>query len=381
MPFFYGKQPIHHSACGLARRPPVKSVRLPELDLLRFFAALAVVLFHYAFRGHAADGLTEMHVPALEPVARYGFLGVHLFFMISGFVILMTAGDASFRKFVASRASRLLPAFWVCCTLSFAATLAFGGGRFTASWPQYLVNLLMLGGGFGQQPIDGAYWSLGTELRFYRLVAIVLLFRQIHRAERWLYVWLALTVLVELVPAIKLKGFLITDYAGFFIGGAACYLIRLHGLSPARIALVAAAWALSLHHEAQLVAEFDENFPAAPIGLPVVATAMSAFYLAMLALALRTRPIVAHPAWVWLGAISYPLYLLHQNLGYMAFNLAGGALDRDLLFWGVIAAAIALALAVHLAVERPFARRIKAALLRALDAGHGALRLMHQKNR
>lgn len=97
----------------------VKFSRIPELDLLRFLAAIAVVFFHYAFRGYAGDDLTTMHYPALEPVAQYGFLGVHLFFMISGFVILMTAGDGSVKRFIASRASRLLPAFWVCCTITF----------------------------------------------------------------------------------------------------------------------------------------------------------------------------------------------------------------------------------------------------------------------
>lgn len=69
---------------------------------------MAVVFFHYAFRGYAADDMTTMHYPALEPVAKYGYLGVHLFFMISGFVILMTAGDGSIERFIASRASRRL---------------------------------------------------------------------------------------------------------------------------------------------------------------------------------------------------------------------------------------------------------------------------------
>lgn len=57
----------------------VKFSRIPELDVLRFIAAVAVVFFHYAFRGYAGDDMTTMHYPALEPIAQYGFLGVHLF--------------------------------------------------------------------------------------------------------------------------------------------------------------------------------------------------------------------------------------------------------------------------------------------------------------
>jgi peptidoglycan/LPS O-acetylase OafA/YrhL len=64
--------------------------RINELDVLRLFAALFVVCFHYAFRGHAADGLSPISYPPLLPAAKYGYLGVQLFFMISGFVILMS---------------------------------------------------------------------------------------------------------------------------------------------------------------------------------------------------------------------------------------------------------------------------------------------------
>ncbi|WP_081079457.1 acyltransferase family protein [Burkholderia cepacia] len=347
--------------------PIVKFSRIPELDLLRFLAAIAVVFFHYAFRGYAGDDLTTMHYPVLEPVAQYGFLGVHLFFMISGFVILMTAGDGSVKRFIASRASRLLPAFWVCCTITFFVTLAIGGDRFTATWPQYLVNLVTLGGGFGADPIDGAYWSLGAELRFYRLVGILLIIGQIHRAERWLYVWLIGTVLVELFPFIKLKGFLVTDYAGFFIAGAACFLIRAHGLSRSRVTLVCAACGLSLYHEFQLLPYFSEHF-GKPLNPAVVAAVMSTFFVVMLVLALRRTPMLTSSRWVWFGAVSYPLYLIHQNVGYMLFNEAGVAVDQIVMFWAVVAAAIGAAMLVHVAVEKPAAGPLKRGMLHALDA-------------
>ncbi|WP_244141302.1 acyltransferase family protein [Burkholderia vietnamiensis] len=345
----------------------MKLSRIPELDLLRFVAALAVVFFHFAFRGHAADDLTIMHYPPLEPISRYGFLGVHLFFMISGFVILMTAGDASIKKFIASRAARLLPAFWVCCTVTFFVTLAVGGDRFTATWPQYIVNMLTLGGGFGADPIDGAYWSLGAELRFYRLVAILIIVGQIGRSERWLFVWLIGTVLVEIFPFIKLKTFLVTDYAGFFIAGAACFLIRAHGLSRSRVVLLCASWALSLYHEFQLLPSFSEHFrlDLSPVVIGIV---MTSFFVVLLGLALRRTPILHGSRWAWFGAVSYPLYLIHQNVGYMLFNLTDATANSDVLFWSVIAAAIAFALMVHVAVEKPLARPLRSGIVLGLDA-------------
>ncbi|AXF20557.1 acyltransferase [Burkholderia pyrrocinia] len=335
--------------------------------MLRFVAALAVVFFHYAFRGCAADDLTIMHYPPLEPIARYGFLGVHLFFMISGFVILMTAGESSIKNFIASRAARLLPAFWVCCTITFLVTLAIGGDRFTATWSQYFVNMLTLGGGFGADPIDGAYWSLGAELRFYRLVAILIIIGQIGRTERWLFAWLIGTVLVETFPFIKLKTFLVTDYAGFFIAGAACFLIRAHGLSRSRIALVCAAWALSLYHELQLLPYFSEHF-GLDLNPLTVAVAMTSFFAVLLALALRRVPMLTSTRWAWFGAVSYPMYLVHQNVGYMLFNLVGVTVRRDEMFWGVIVATIMFALVLHVVVEKPVAGPMKRAVMRGIDA-------------
>ncbi|WP_175692717.1 acyltransferase family protein [Burkholderia ambifaria] len=337
--------------------------------MLRFIAALAVVFFHFAFRGYAADDLTIMHYPLLEPISRYGFLGVHLFFMISGFVILMTAGDASIKKFVASRAARLLPAFWVCCTITFLVTLAIGGGRFTATWSQYILNMLTLGGGFGADPIDGAYWSLGAELRFYRLVAILIIVGQIGRSERWLFVWLIGTVLVEAFPFIKLKTFLVTDYAGFFIAGAACFLIRAHGLSRSLIVLLCASWALSLYHEFQLLPYFSEHF-GLDLNPAVIGIVMTSFFVMLLWFALRRAPILRSARWAWFGAVSYPLYLIHQNVGYMLFNLVDVTVNKDVLFWGVIAGAIVFALTVHIAVEKPVARPLRRGIVLGFDALH-----------
>ena len=99
-----------------APQAPKRSGRLYELDLLRFIAAFAVLLFHYSFRGYAKDHYTVMPYLSIAPVTKYGYLGVSLFFLISGFVILMTASSGSTRHFVISRLVRLYPAFWVSCT-------------------------------------------------------------------------------------------------------------------------------------------------------------------------------------------------------------------------------------------------------------------------
>ena len=118
--------------------------RLAELDLLRFIAALSVLLFHYAFRGYAADDLSPINLPVLIPIFKYGYLGVGLFFMISGFVILMSAIGKNGREFVTSRISRLYPEFWICCTLTALVIFFFGAPHFDVSLTQFFINLTML---------------------------------------------------------------------------------------------------------------------------------------------------------------------------------------------------------------------------------------------
>jgi peptidoglycan/LPS O-acetylase OafA/YrhL len=57
----------------------MSKTRVNEIDLLRFFAALLVVLFHYSFRGVSADGMSKVSYPLLAPISKYGYLGVELF--------------------------------------------------------------------------------------------------------------------------------------------------------------------------------------------------------------------------------------------------------------------------------------------------------------
>jgi len=64
--------------------------RLPGLDALRLFAALAVVAYHGLFRGPHAPWGGGVRFPGLEDFAVYGCLGVDLFFIISGFAIAVT---------------------------------------------------------------------------------------------------------------------------------------------------------------------------------------------------------------------------------------------------------------------------------------------------
>jgi peptidoglycan/LPS O-acetylase OafA/YrhL len=341
--------------------------RVYEVDLLRFVAAAAVVVFHYAFRGAAADGLSPLSYPPLMPAAQYGYLGVELFFMISGFVILMSAADGSLRRFFVSRVVRLYPAFWACCTLTALALWIGGHPALHVGWRQYLLNLTMLGDFIGTPRVDGVYWSLFVEIRFYLWVALILALGWLPRLGLLLWVWLGVTTLQRFVHTGPLWTWLIAEYAPFFIGGAACYLMRRDGPRPSTLALFALSLPLALVQSLQQLKLNSAHYPGGSFSAVWVVGGVLLIYLLMLGVAFRRLGWLASPRFVALGALTYPLYLLHQNIGYVLFRDTQGWASPHLLFWGIFALMVGASWAVHRGVERPLAPRIKAALNRLLD--------------
>ncbi len=106
--------------------------RFYEIDLLRFLAALSVVIYHYTFRAYGVGNLSPIPYLEMSRFTRYGYLGVELFFIISGYVILLSVQGKTVRQFFISRVQRLYPAFWVACTLTFLVVRIWGNGSTNA---------------------------------------------------------------------------------------------------------------------------------------------------------------------------------------------------------------------------------------------------------
>lgn len=334
------------------------SQRLNEIDLVRFLAAMSVVIFHYAFRGYAADGHSVMPYPLLEPIAKYGYLGVELFFLISGFVILMTAARGDLRAFAISRFVRLYPAFWTCCTITFIAIVLMGGNHYSASPSQYLINMTMLSGFVGVPSIDGVYWSLFVELQFYALVALLLLGGRIHQAQGFLLVWLAATIVLEAFPISALRFLLIADYSVYFIAGAMSYLIWARGMSLLRMTTIGICLLVALHQALRGIPSFERHY-ATDVNLFVVGGIIASYFAVMLLIATRRMGMLGRRRWLLAGALTYPLYLLHQYIGFMLFNIGYPRINPHVLFWGTVMLMIVIAYGVHVLVERPCAGPLK----------------------
>jgi peptidoglycan/LPS O-acetylase OafA/YrhL len=284
--------------------------RFYELDLVRFVAAFAVMLTHYTYSGYL-NGYVPFEVPAVGGVTRYGYFGLVLLFMISGFVILMTAQNRSWSGFVTSRAVRLYPTYWICVSLTALVVFVSNYEPVPMSLSKYLANLTLLQSGLGFDHIDGVYWTLEVELVFYAWVFVVCLFRLMPHIQKLLGLWLLASIAYNVLGGITftdLDLLILPEWSCYFISGAAFFLIHQHGRSLYLTSLVVASCILALN----LITVDPEN------GNPLIAMAGTLACFVFFTVMISTRiPAIEKPWVVTLGALTYPLYLIHQDIGYV----------------------------------------------------------------
>lgn len=338
--------------------------RFYEIDLLRFIAALSVMTYHYTTRGWAADNLSILSFADLSPIFKYGYLGVDLFFMISGFVILMTALNRNASGFVISRINRLYPTYWICVSLTALVTVLIGGARYSVSIGQYLANLSMLHQLAGIDSVDGVYWTLLIELKFYFIIFILLAVDAIDKIKIVLGAWLILILLVPFMDTRLVRFVIFPQWGYYFIAGATFYLIRLEGLSLYKAALIAASFFLSLKWSHVRAAEFQEHYHI-ELSASVITFVMVAFYTIFFLISTRRSAFLNKKVFLQLGAMTYPLYLIHQNIGFMLFNRLGTSINKYALLVAAIALMLFTAYLINLFIEKrlnaPFKNGLRSA--------------------
>ncbi|WP_157252944.1 acyltransferase family protein [Nonomuraea typhae] len=338
------------------------SDRLFEIDGLRIVAALCVVLYHYTFSAWVG-GTSPVAFPAESMWSRYGYLGVDLFFMISGFVVLMSAWDRTPRQFVTSRVIRLYPAYWVGLALTALITLALGAGVFQVTIPQILANLTMFQAVIDVPNVDVVYWTLWAEMRFYVLILLLTLITITKaRVMAVLWGWLAVTFAVELGVLPKVADLVVqSEFSHYFIAGMALFLLYRFGLNW-QIALIVPlclgnAVFRAIGYSEAVGRRYHVEF--SPVAITVIVTLI---FVVMLLVALRVTKPLAKRWLVVAGGLTYPLYLLHAHIGIIAFNRLGDAVNRYVLLFGLVVVMCLAAYAVHRYLETPLAPKLKGLL-------------------
>lgn len=283
-----------------------QSGRLQELDALRGLAALSVVLFHYTYN--------QPHINS-DFTFRYGITGVDLFFMISGFTISLSLNKIShWKSFVVYRFGRLYPAFWMCVLITSAFVLIYDFQHFKLS--DILVNMTMVPAYFGVEDLDGSYWTLAVELIFYLWILCVYMTGKIKDIE--LSGMLTLMVILafhffrpfypSLYTLVVTKIQLINHFPLFF-SGILFYQFSCRGFSIENLLLMGISIFASFYLH-------DKGGRAMYLISGQEHLLIILFYHAVFALLIYGKmKFLARPQLVFLGTISYSLYLLHQYMG------------------------------------------------------------------
>ncbi|MFG2458727.1 acyltransferase family protein [Streptomyces sp. NPDC048523] len=359
-----------------ARHPVVRDRagrRLYAIDGIRLLAALLVAVHHYAGTrrvdqpgNRVWDRPVSDVMPTVFRFASYGWIGVEIFFVISGFVICMSCWGRTPRQFFTSRVIRLYPAYWFAIVFTTAVLVALPGVWDRLRTRDVLLNFTMLQSGSGVTNVDGVYWTLWSELRFYLLFLVVVRSGLTYRkVVVFCCVWGAAAMLAPISKLPLLELVANPEGAWYFIAGLSLYLMHRFGQDLLLWGILAMAWLMG---QRELGIRIDEVEHVS--GWRGSVAIFTVFLLAMVAIALGATDRIR---WRWLvtaGALTYPLYLTHYAAGTTVINRLRDTMEARLLVVCVIAGFLLLSWLVHRFVERPVARLLK----RGLDTSFARLR-------
>ncbi len=294
-----------------------------KLDPLRLLLATLVLVFHYLYWGPRAgiQGVASSnHWLLLLAFA------VQFFFTISGFVIVQSAHGRTWLQFLFARTRRLWPAIFVCASVTFVL-LKLMPAETLGEQSATLKNLLkstslwyLVRNGY----VDWSYWSLTIELRFYALVALILALKLKPNTVRFIVIsYVVARLVLEAIPSALSESIKATDplrhYGGFFALGAFWADLKVDRISEKSCSGTKACIALCLILTAfQFRYDFNRIAPAGwNHHLSYYVGVLSALVLlAVLCTCMSSSGQRGSPLAQACGSVSYPLYLVHQFVGY-----------------------------------------------------------------
>ena len=362
-------------------------LRLPFLDGVRGLAALYVVFYHaYCTSDCATTGWRHTLPPLLEKLLRWllhGNVGVDVFIVLSGFCLMLPVAthpqrqlEGGATRYIARRARRILPPYFAVVALSLAliALVPALGAKANVYWdsalpafaPDVLLSHLLVVHNLSpdwSSKIAYPLWSVATEWQIYFFLPLLILplWRRLG-----LFASVAAAWVVGLLPHFFFQGKFDVAYPhflGLFALGAAGAVIGV-AHDPRRLpwaVLTLAAWvplllAMQFRHELFSLHRIVMDFA---VGLATMALLIHGAHSTRREEKGPGLRALEAPAMLWLGAISYSLYLIHApvlaslHVVTRHFQLSSLPTFGVLMAIGVPLAVLA-AFGFHLVAERPF---------------------------
>ena len=364
-------------------RHTIQDGHLYGLDIIRFVAALLVVYFHFGLFGDAQPAFPaapqDRAWPWMDHITGYGWIGVQVFFVISGFVIVASADRSAPGEFLIRRAIRILPALWVYTFIAF--TIRYLAGEPLSILLDSLLRSIIL---FPIGPyVDGVIWTLVVEAVFHSLIALLLAVRPRNPGLDIFQTcaivlglastsYLAVVGIFSFIEPVGTWGWiqslldrhffsvLLLRHGVFFAIGMLVWRSEKEGYSALRTSLLLLYFGAAV---LQIVHQADGRSAAVPV---MIWVGMLIFFV----ISLRYFRDVQRVRWSSLlrslGNLSYPIYLGHFAIGIHLIPALRDYVRQDLLLL-LIASIVVIGLAwtVMIGPERLLQTSAKARLLRS----------------
>ncbi|MDH5229148.1 MAG: acyltransferase [Gammaproteobacteria bacterium] len=308
------------------------------IHFLRGIASLSVCWFH--FTNGRPDFLPIDNT--VKMTGAYGWLGVEIFFIISGFIIPYTLycnnyHISRFKGFMIKRIVRIEPAYLasiiLVIILGYLSTLSpyYKGEAFNVDLKSLVLHLFYLNAFFSEPWLNVVFWTLAIEFQYYLFIAIVFPLLVHNRLLYRVITTLALLGLSKLIP----QTYLFFHYLPLFLVGIVCFQFRC-GLAGR-----------------------NESFS---LGLICIATCQvfAPYIMPILALVVALMILyvkISYNRFFWLGTVSYSLYLIHVPIGGRVINLSTNFVEaewaRVLICFITLAICVFAASLFYLLIEKP----------------------------
>lgn len=332
--------------------------RYAELDFMRFFAALSVVVYHYKTKYIESLGDDPVLAQAIYSVTKFGYLGVDLFFMISGFVIFASALGRTSTQFAVSRITRLYPTLWVCVSITALLAVFLRGPESNITFVKWLANLTLFNTRMGIEDIDGVYWTLAVEIKFYFCIFALLIFDLVKYYKIWIPIWLVATIAFFVFRQPFFLGWFISpEYSSYFIAGIMFYLARRDGYSRFHVAILIPALAVSSWYAHEALSTFAKN--VTELDRLIAVGIVWGFYFLFYLVSTRKFTMRSSAFVLGLGGTTYPLYLLHNQAGKDLYDSFVGVIPSLALIFLIAIFMLLTSWFIHMYLERGIADRLK----------------------
>ena len=325
--------------------------RISEIDGLRGIAATLVMLFHYSF----------VYNPDWEigKIFHYGYMGVPMFFIISGFVIYMSVETKKTPlNFCINRFLRLYPVYWVCLIITIVSMFVMNIHLDLLTWKNIAINFTMFQRFIGFKDIDGAYWTLAIELLFYGFVVLILFFKKLEKIIELFLGVIIVLMLVNLILTLKFPEIKNIEqitrqfrYFHLFLAGMIFYKIHKKGIGIYETVLLIICFLLNFQAQIRFNIVYETFIVLVFFIIFLILTSKYNYIL----------NILNNKFLQFLGKISYPLYLLNEMFGISISNFLqlNFNINLPLKILVVITIVILFSTMIHLLIEKPLFKIIK----------------------